>query len=475
VSEPTEVDVVVVGVGTCGEDLSLQLLDAGLEVVGVEPALVGGECPYWACLPSKRMIRMGNLLVEARRADGTAGHGSISPDWSAVAGQVAAEVTGGWDDSFAVERFRTRGGRLVKGRGRLAGPRTVAVGDLAFRARRGVVIATGSQPAIPPIPGLADVDAWTTHDVIGATELPASLAILGGGAVGCELGQLLARFGVDVTVVEASQRLLAAEEPEASRVVAAALTADGVTVRTGAAVERVTGSNGSTVLGLADGSEVTATRLLVATGRRVDLRGLGLETVGLDGSARSIEVDERMRAGDGLWAIGDVTGKAMFTHVALYQGAIATADILDRPWAPARYDALPRVTFTDPEIGAVGLTEEQARRAGMDVTIVVKQVPATMRGWLHRDGNAGLVKLVVDRASGTVVGATSAGPHGGEVLGLLSLAVHARVPLSQLRSMIYAFPTFHGGIGEAIGAYGRGVGTVLDPGYDAYAELDALG
>jgi pyruvate/2-oxoglutarate dehydrogenase complex dihydrolipoamide dehydrogenase (E3) component len=305
--------------------------------------------------------------------------------------------------------------------------------------------------------------------------LPASLAVLGGGAVGCELGQLLARFGVEVTIVEAADRLLAAEEPEASAVVTAALVADGVTVHTGVAAAQVEEQDGSIVITTAGGDRVIADRLLVATGRRVDLTGLGLDTVGLDGNARSIEVDDRMRAGDGLWAIGDVTGRAMFTHVALHQGSIVVADLLGRPHSPARYDAVPRVTFTDPEVGAVGLTEALAVQAGVEVAVAVKQVPATFRGWLHRTGNSGLIKLVVDRATGNLVGATAAGPHGGEVLGMLSLAVHARVPLSDLRSMIYAFPTFHGGIGEVVGAYGRGVGTVLDPGYDGLAALDPVG
>ena len=470
----TEVDVVVIGVGTCGEDISLQLLDAGLEVADIEAALVGGECPYWACLPSKRMIRYGNLLAEARRADGRAGRTTVEPDWGLVATQVRDEVTGGWDDSNGVARFEARGGTLVKGRGRLTGPRTVAVGDRTFTARRGVVIATGSQPAIPPIPGLADVPYWTTHDVIAADELPASIIVLGGGAVGCELGQLLARFGVGVTIVEAAERLLPGEEPEASQVVAAALEADGVRVLTGSKVERMDPMDDGVVASLAGGQQVRAERLLVATGRRVDLSDLGLESVGLDGAASRLETDERMRAGDGLWAIGDVTGRAMLTHVALYQGAIAVADLLDRSHPPADYRAVPRAVFTDPEVGAVGLTEAEARAAGLDVAVATKQLPATFRGWLHATAEAGIVKLVVERDGGTLVGATAVGPHGAEMLGLLSLSVHTKASLAELRSMIYAFPTFHGAIGEAVGAYGRGVTTVLDPTYAGLAALDAV-
>jgi pyruvate/2-oxoglutarate dehydrogenase complex dihydrolipoamide dehydrogenase (E3) component len=305
-----DVDVIVLGVGTCGEDLSLRLLGAGLDVVGIEAALVGGECAYWACLPSKMMIRAANILQEARRVDGTAGQAEVTPDWDLLAARVRAEVTGGWDDSFAVQRFEGRGGRLVHGRGVLTGPRTVTVGDQSFTARRGIIIATGSRPAIPPIPGLAEVDFWTTHDVIGAERLPKSLIVLGGGAVGCELGQLLARFGVDVTIVEAGDHLLPAEEPEASEAVEAAFAAEGIDVFTGAAAQRVGSGDGSIVVTLAGGAELAGERLLVATGRRVDLSGLGLESAGLDGTARFIQIDERMRAADGIWATGALRRRA---------------------------------------------------------------------------------------------------------------------------------------------------------------------
>jgi pyruvate/2-oxoglutarate dehydrogenase complex dihydrolipoamide dehydrogenase (E3) component len=468
-----EADVVVLGVGTCGEDLSLQLLDAGLEVVGIEPALVGGECPYWACLPSKMMIRAASAVKEARRLSDLAGQAEVAPDWSRVAARVRG-LTGGWDDSAAVERYRRRGGRLVRGRGRLSGPRTVTVGEALFTARRGVVIAIGSQPAIPPIPGLSEIDYWTTHDVIRLERLPESLIVLGGGAAGCELGQVLARFGVAVTIVEAADRLLPPEEPEASEAVAAAFTAEGIGVRTGAPAERVGSRAGSIVVTLAGGEELTAERLLVATGRRVDLSGIGLEAAGLDGASRFIPVDERMRAADGVWAMGDVTGRGLFTHVGLYQSAIVAAELLGRKHPPARYDAVPRGTFTDPEVGAVGFTESAARQAGLEVAVAVKKLPATFRGAVH-GAERGLIKLVVDRKAGVLVGATAAGPNGVEMLGLLNLAVHARTPLEQLRSMIYAFPAFYSAIGEAVGAYGRGVTTVLDPAYRGLEALDAAG
>ena len=467
----TETDVIVIGVGTCGEDLSLRLLGEGLSVVGIEASLVGGECAYWACLPSKLMIRSANLLQEARRVNGLAGEAHVIPDWGRLASRVRAEVTGGWDDSYAVARFKSRGGRLVHGRGKIVGPRTVAVGDEQFTARRGIVISIGSKARIPSISGLSEVDYWTSHDVIQAETLPDSLIVLGGGVVGCELGQLMARFGSRVTIIEASDRLMPWGEPEASEALEAAFTAEDITVQTGSPVQHVRSQGNSIVVELADGQEIVGERLLVATGRTVDLSSLGIDTAGLDSNAPFLEVDDRMRAADGIWAMGDVTGKAMFTHVALYQSAIVAADILGEDHPAARYDAVPRAAFTDPEVGAVGMTEADARAAGLDVIAVVKQLPASFRGWLHGSGN-GVIKLIADRKSGVLVGATAVGPRGGEMLGMLSLAVHAGVPLAEMRSMIYAFPTFYGAIGEAIGAYGRGLSTVIDPPYQGFLQLD---
>jgi pyruvate/2-oxoglutarate dehydrogenase complex dihydrolipoamide dehydrogenase (E3) component len=458
-----QTDVVILGLGTGGEDVALQLCDAGLDVVGIEPALLGGECPYWACIPSKMMTRASGLLQEARRVNGVAGHAEVTPDWAPLAERIRLEATGDWDDSVAVARFTGKGGRFVRGYGKLTSPDTVVVGEETFTARRGIVIATGSRFFIPPIPGLSDVDYWTTHEAISAPELPDSLVVLGGGAVGCELGQVFARFGVDVTIVEGQDRLLALEEPEASEVIVSVFEAEGISLRLGVHAERVRSRGDSIVVGLDDGSEVVADRILIATGKRVDLDGLGLEAAGIDASGRSIAVDDRMRAADGIWAMGDVTAKAMFTHVALYQGATVVADIVGEEPPPTEYAAVPRVTFTDPEVGAVGMSESEARAAGIDVAVVVKQVPSTFRGWLHGPGNEGVIKLIADREAGVLVGATAAGPRGGEVLGMLSTAVHARVQLSDLRHMIYAFPTFHGAIGEALGAYGRGTGKVIDP------------
>lgn len=469
-----DVDVIMLGVGTSGEDLSLRLLGAGVSVVGIEAALVGGECPFWACLPSKMMIRAANALQEARRVKNLAGDAQVTPDWAPVAARVRAEATGGWDDSVAVARFESRGGRLIHGRGRMTGPRSVTVNGETITARIGVVIATGSKPTVPQIPGLDQVSYWTTHDIIQAEELPKSLIVLGGGAIGCELGQVMARFGVDVTIVEAASRLLPGEEPEASEVIAAAFATEGIELREGATVREVSSRDGSIVVRLEGGDDLAAERLLVATGRTVDLSDLGLESVGLDGTARSIPVDERMRAADGIWAMGDVTAKAMFTHVGLYQSAIIAADILGEERPSARYDAVPRAVFTDPEVGSVGMMESDARAAGLDIEVAVKQLPSTFRGWLHVAGG-GIVKLIADRGTGGLIGASAVGPHGAEMLGMLSLAIHSRLPVTDLQSMIYAFPTFYGAIGEAVGAHGRGLATVLDPTYTGAELLDSVG
>jgi pyruvate/2-oxoglutarate dehydrogenase complex dihydrolipoamide dehydrogenase (E3) component len=458
-----QADVVIIGLGTGGEDLALRLLDAGQSVIGIESQLLGGECPFWACIPSKMMIRAANLLHDAGRVGDGVGGDEAAAHWATLATRIRQEATADWDDSIAVSRFEDRGGTFLRGRGRFTGPTTVAVGDEEVTATRGIVVATGSQPAIPPVPGLADVDYWTTHEAIAAEQPPGSMIVLGGGVVGCELGQVFSRFGTDVTLVDGHDRPLSREEPEAGTLIADVFGREGITVETGRAVDRVHADGDAIAVTLESGAKLSAERLLVATGRRVDLDGLGLETTDVDASSGFVAVDGHLRAAEGIWAMGDVTGKAMFTHVALYQGSIVAADLLGEDPAPAEYHAVPRVIFTDPEVGAVGMTEAQAREAGLDVGVVTKPVPATFRGWLQGAGNDGVVKLVVDRGGGVLVGATTAGPDGGEVLSMLALAVHDRIPLSTLRRMIYPFPTFYGAIGEALGAYGRGTGTVLDP------------
>jgi pyruvate/2-oxoglutarate dehydrogenase complex dihydrolipoamide dehydrogenase (E3) component len=445
-------DVIVIGLGPGGEEVAGKLAEAGLDVVGIDKGLVGGECPYWGCVPSKMMIRAANLLAEARRIDGMAGRASVEPDWTPVARRIRDEATDNWDDRVAVERFEGKGGHFVRGRARIEGPRRVSVDGREFDARVGIVIATGTEPAIPPIDGLADAGYWTNHDAIETERVPSSLAILGGGAIGLELGQVFARFGARVTVVEAAGRLLALEEPESSALVAQIFAREGIEVRTDAKVQAVRRDGGERVVSLPDGKDVRAEQVLVATGRRADIASLNVGAAGLDQSARFVNVDERMRAGDGVWAVGDVTGAGAFTHVAMYQARRAIADILGSPAEPADYRALPRVTFTDPEIGSVGMSEATARERGLDVRTGIAQVSSSARGWIHKAGNDGFFKLVADGARGVLVGATSAGPTGGEVLSMLTLAVHAETPVRVLRQMIYAYPTFHRGVEDALRA-----------------------
>ncbi len=448
---PREVDVVVIGMGPGGEDAAGSLAEAGLSVVGIEAELVGGECPYWGCIPSKMMIRAANLLAETQRLPGVAGKAAISPDFGPVARRIRDEATDDWNDQVAVDRFVGKGGEFVRGRGTLISGDTVSVDGQEFRAGRGIVIATGTSPAIPPIDGLADTPYWTNREAIATLEPPASLIVLGGGAIGCELAQVFARFGSRVTVIEAADRLLPLEVPAAGSLVAAVFETEGITVLTGTTASAVRhGQDGFHVT--AGGREVSAERLLVVTGRRANLRNLGLDSAGLPADARFVAVDGQMRASSGIWAVGDVTGEGAFTHVAAYQARIATASVLGTPRPDADYRALPRVTFTDPEVGSVGLSPEAARAAGLRIRVGSTQVPHTARGWLHKVGNEGFIELVEDADAGILVGATSVGPVGGEVLGLLTLAVHARVPVGDLQSMIYAYPTFHRGVEDALRA-----------------------
>lgn len=444
-----QVDVVVIGLGPGGEDAAGRLAEAGLSVVGVEARLVGGECPYWGCVPSKMMIRAADLLAEGRRVPGMAGEAAVRPDWTPVAKRIREEATDSWDDKAAADRLADRGGRLVRGRGRITAPGEVTVGDRVLRARRGIVINTGTEPAAPPIDGLAGTPYWSNREAIETEEVPGSLIVLGGGAIGAELAQVFARFGSRVTVVEALDRLLALEEPESGELVKKVFESEGLTVRTGAKATRVTHDGGTFTLHLGD-ETLSAARLLVATGRRPNLKGLGLGVLGLNENARAVEVDDRMRAADGLWAIGDITGKGAFTHMSMYQADIVVRDILGQDGSPAEYRAVPRVTFTDPEVGAVGLTEAQARDKGLTVRTGTAEIPSGARGWIHKAGNDGFIKLVEDAGRGVLVGATSAGPTGGEVLGALAVAVHAEVPTGRLRSMIYAYPTFHRSIEDAL-------------------------
>jgi pyruvate/2-oxoglutarate dehydrogenase complex dihydrolipoamide dehydrogenase (E3) component len=446
-------DVVVLGLGPGGEYLAGTLAEAGLHVTGVESRLVGGECPYYGCVPSKMMIRAANLIAETRRVPGMAGTSEVTPDWSPVARRIREEATDDWNDKVAADRFTGKGGYLVRGRGRITGAGQVTVtgaeGTQVFQARKGIVINTGTDPAIPPLDGLAGTPYWTNREIVQAERVPESLIVLGGGAIGAELAQVFARFGTDVTVIEALPRLLSFEEPEASELIERIFANEGITVCAEAPAEKI-GYDGRRFTVRLGEESYTAERLLVSTGRHTDLAALGVAAVGLDPAAKIIPTDGWMRAADGVWAIGDVTGKGAFTHMSVYQADIAVRDILGQGGEPADYRAVPRVTFTDPEIGSVGLTEEQARAAGLRVRTGVTQIPSSARGWIHKAGNDGFIKVVEDAERSVLVGATSAGPCGGEVLSALQVAIRAEVPVATLRNMPYAYPTFHRAIEDAL-------------------------
>jgi pyruvate/2-oxoglutarate dehydrogenase complex dihydrolipoamide dehydrogenase (E3) component len=443
------VDAVVLGLGPGGEDVAGKLAEAGWSVVGIDKELVGGECPYWGCIPSKMMIRAADALAEARRIDGLAGSATVTPDWAPVATRIRDEATDTWDDQVAVDRLVGKGAKVLKSAGRIVAPRVVEVAGVEYEATRALVVATGSSVAVPPIDGLAGTPYWTNRGAVETEDVPESLVVLGGGAIGLELAQVFSRFGAQVTVVEAADRLLAMEEPEASEVVSATFSDEGITVLVGAKAEKVH-HDGSRFTVTTSVGEVLGDRLLVATGRRVDLGALGAGALGVDESLRAMPIDERCRieGAERAWAVGDVTGKGAFTHTSMYQAAIVVADLLGQDRAPASYAAMPRVTFTDPEVGAVGLTEAAARDAGLRVKTSVYDLGTSARGWIAKA--TGVVKLVADAERGVLVGGTVVGPSGGEVMSALAVAVAAEVPLATLRSMIWAYPTFQRSIEGAL-------------------------
>jgi pyruvate/2-oxoglutarate dehydrogenase complex dihydrolipoamide dehydrogenase (E3) component len=429
-----DVDVVVLGLGAGGEYAARKLADAGLAVVGVERDLVGGECPFWGCTPSK-------LLTHSAQ---------VGDDWSRVARRIR-EANHDWNDHTHAEPLERAGVRVVRGHGRLAGPGRVEVttdaGTEAYRARLGVVLNSGTEPAVPDVPGLAGTPYWTNREVMRQTAPPQTLLVLGAGPIGAELAQAFARFGTRVTVLEAGDRMLGPEEPEACEVMSAVFRREGIEVRTGVEVTAVRHGAGWFELDV-DATTLTAEALLVATGRRMNLTDVGLGTVGLDPACERVQTDERMRAADRLWAVGDITGHGAYTHLSIYQAQVVLRDLLgeDGPWAD--YRAVSRVTFTDPEVGSVGLTEAQAREDGVRVAVGRADIARASRGWINEA--EGIVKVVADADRGVLIGATVVAPYGGEVLGLLAAAVHAEIPVTTLRGMHFAYPTFHRAIATAL-------------------------
>ena len=433
-----EFDVIVVGAGPAGEVCAGRLGDAGLSVVAVEQHLVGGECSYYACMPSKALARPGELLAEARRVPGITAEGL---DAAAVLAR-RDEVVDRLDDARQAPWLGEHGVTLIRGHARFTGERRLEVDGDELVARKAVVVATGSGPAMPPIPGLADARPWTNREATTAAEPPESLVVLGGGVVGVELGQAWASLGTKVTILEGAPRVLVREEPIASEQVEAALREAGVDVRTGSLAVRVERDGGVTVH-LEDGSTATGSELLVAVGRKPRTEELGLETIGLEpGEAVEVGTNLRSPRHDWLYAIGDANGRAQLTHMGKYQGRLAADAILGKPVQLRSDGALsPRVTFTDPQVAAVGHTLSSAEAAGMVVRAVDVETGNTAGGAFVGRGTPGTSRLVLDEVRGVVAGATFVGFEVAELLHAATVAVVGEVPLERLAHAVPPFPT----------------------------------
>ena len=439
-----EFDVVVIGAGPAGEVAAGRLGEAGLDVAIVEEHLVGGECSYYACMPSKALLRPGELLTEASRVPGAREAMSGALDVEAVLAR-RDEVIHDLDDSIQLPWLKQRNVTLVRGRGRLDGERRVRVGERLLEARQAVIVATGSGAAIPPIPGLRETEHWTSREATTAKSVPARLVILGGGVVGVEMAQAWSSLGSQVTLIEMLPRLLAREEPFASEQVAESLREHGVDVRTGARATTVRREAGEVVVMLANGEAVHGDELLVAVGRRPLTDELGLETVGLE-PGRSIEVDDAMRAlgFEWLYAIGDVNGRVLLTHMGKYQARIAAEQILGsdvRVREHAHGPLSPRVVFSDPQLAAVGHTLESAREAGLQVRAIDQSTSGNAGGSFYGRNAPGTARLVIDEDRRVLVGATFTGAEVAEFVHAATIAIVGRVTIDELWHAVPSFPT----------------------------------
>jgi pyruvate/2-oxoglutarate dehydrogenase complex dihydrolipoamide dehydrogenase (E3) component len=435
--------VVVLGAGSAGEHFvgALRRLDEEVEIVVVERELAGGECSYYACLPTKTLLRPVEVLAAARLAPGAA---------EAMTGEVDVErvlwwrdqVTDGRDDSWHASWLGDQKAELVRGDARVVGPGVVAVGERRIEFGT-LVVATGSSPAIPSLPGIEDVDVWTSRDAVWVSAPPTSVAVLGGGPVGVELAQFFHRLGAETTIVEPSETLLAKVDPDAGVLLRERLEEEGIEVRVRAKATAVEALAGGVRVHLDGGGELDAERLLVATGRRPNVAELGLEQLGVELTERGVTVDERLRAADGVYAIGDVAGIALLTHVGKYQARVAASNIAGRDRV-ADYRAIPSAVFTDPQVASVG------RTTGDELVTASYEIAGGRLSTYERPRRNGLVKLAADRERGVLVGGVAVGPEAGEWLGQLTLAVRAQVPIDVLLDTIQPYPTFSEAIFNAL-------------------------
>ena len=437
-------DVVVIGAGPAGEVAAGRLADAGLEVAIVEEHLVGGECAFYACMPSKALLRPGEVLAESRQIPGAAEAITGSLSVQAVLDR-RDEIIHDLDDAGQLPWLEDKGITLLRGSARLTGEREVEVGGERLQARRAVFVATGSAALLPPIPGLAESRPWTNREVTTAKQAPERLVIMGGGVVGAEMSQAWQTLGAQVTLIEGESRILSREETFACELITDALTELGVDIRTGQRGERVQRTDSGVTVTLTDGSEVEGDELLVAVGRRPRVDGLGLDAVGA-GADNPLETDEHLRVTGLPWlyALGDVNGRALYTHMGKYHARIATDHLLGHPSA-ATHGAdgalSPRVIFTDPQIAAVGHTTRSAADAGLDVIVADVPTSGNAGGSFFGRGAPGTTRVLADRRRGVLVGATFAGAEVAEMLHAATVAIVGEVPLLRLRHAVPAFPT----------------------------------
>jgi pyruvate/2-oxoglutarate dehydrogenase complex dihydrolipoamide dehydrogenase (E3) component len=434
-------DVIIIGMGPGGEVAASQLLRSGKRVAVIERELIGGECAYWACIPSKTLLRPPEAKGGVDRAAGGEG---ARLDWPSTR-DYRDYMIRNLDDSNQVTGYEKSGATVIKGVARITGPGAVDVDGRSLTADD-LVIATGSDAVVPPIEGLDAVPVWTNREATTLSDIPGRVVMIGGSAVGVELGLFLRRYGADVTILERSARLLSREDPRPGELTEQYLRSEGIDVRRNTTAARVRREGGDTVVQLDDGDQIRCDVIVVGTGRSPRAEDLGLDTVGVRlGERGELTVDQHCRAAEGIWGIGDVTGVMPFTHVAMYQGRVVADNILGRPRA-ARYEGIPRVVFTDPEVAAVGLTSREAEARNLSTAgAEVDLTEVIARPWTYEKNPRGHLGVLADRDRRVLLGAWAVGPQASEWIHTAALAVREEIPIDRLLDQVAQFPTYNEG------------------------------